>query len=277
MSLFSRSGHFTTVKMLASVFPFLDGGQSILCGSKSGSHFSGVWSRLHTFFIRREGMIIKCSKCGHQKIVDSPLYSSPAIKCDACGDYFYESKFKEAALYPPPVNVKEKQHFFTYCAGVLGILFFLFGVICTITEADASYLGMALFGLILFATQFFLIWNANKEYRKREETFQKALAESKSRLRSKRYQDLLISCSNSNETVIKLLEQYNSKNNLTPVDDPIISEAASVAPAHLQPQEIEVSPKETVSTNNVFCRKCGAKLFDDSVFCHRCGEKTRNE
>ena len=137
-------------------------------------------------------MIIKCSRCGHQKIVDLPLYSSPAIKCDACDDYFYEEKFKEAALYPPPVNVKERQSFFIHSGGVLGAIFLLFGVIGAITNADSSYLGVALIGLLMFGTYVFLIWSTNKEYRKREEIYQKALAESKVRLRSKKYQDLLM-------------------------------------------------------------------------------------
>ena len=222
-------------------------------------------------------MIIKCSRCGHQKIVDLPLYSSPAIKCDACGDYFYEEKFKEAALYPPPVNVKERHSFFTYSGGVLGAIFLVFGIIGAIAEADASFLGTALIGLLMFGTFFFLIWSANKEYRKREETYQKALAESKARLRSKKYQDLLIDSSNQNETVIKLLEQYNKRNNLTPSDEaPKIEEAPKPAPV-VQPQLNETTLATTQSTVNVFCRKCGAKLFDDSVFCHHCGEKTRNQ
>ncbi len=222
-------------------------------------------------------MITKCTRCGHQKIIDSPLYSSPAIKCDACGDYFYENKFKEAALYPPPVNVKEKQHFFTYVAGVVGIFFFLFGIIAAIAEEDVSYLVMALIGLIFFSTQFYLVWDANKEYRKREEIYQKELAESKSRLRSKRYQDLLISCSDSNETVIRMLEQYNSKNSLTPIDDSVLLTVETQKQQPLQPQALEQPQNEEKPVINLFCRKCGAKLFDDNVFCHRCGEKIRTE
>lgn len=222
-------------------------------------------------------MIIKCSRCGHQKIVDMPLYSSPAIKCDACGDYFYEDKFKEAALYPPPVNVKERQSFFIYSGGVLGVIFLLFGIIGAITYADASYLGSACVGLLMFGTSFFLIWSANKEYRKREETYQKALAESKSRLRSKKYQDLLIDCSNQNSTVIKLLEQYNKRNNLVPIDEEPATLEKPQTPLVAQPQKNDKEPATLPTTDNVYCRKCGAKLFDDSVFCHRCGTETRNQ
>lgn len=239
-------------------------------------------------------MITKCSKCGHQKIVSSPLYSSPAIKCDVCGDYFYESKFKEAALYPPPVNVKESQHFMIYVGGVIGVFLFLFGIVGAIVAADASHLRTALIGLIMFGGMFYLVWSANKEYRNREETYQKALAESKLRLKSKRYQDLLISCSDSNETIIKLLEQYNRRNHIvftddTPlptVEEDVVSEPQRMPTAEPETESCEKQPvvesspivKEPITNTNqnLFCRKCGARLFDDSVFCHRCGEQTRS-
>lgn len=238
-------------------------------------------------------MITKCSKCGHQKIVNSPLYSSPAIKCDACGDYFYESKFKEAALYPPPVNVKEKQHFLIYVGGVIGVFLFLIGIMGAILAADASHLGTAAIGLLMFGGMFYLVWSANKEYQNRENTYQKALAESKLRLKNKHYQDLLIACSGSDATVIKLLDQYNRKNNIVFEEEaPLPTAKENIAP---EPQQVTIGEpasavckEQTQETpvaienpiaeinQNLFCRKCGAKLFDDSVFCHRCGEQTRN-
>ena len=222
-------------------------------------------------------MIAKCTRCGHQKIVQCSIYSSPAIKCDVCGDYFYENKCKEAALYPPPVNVKEKQHIFTYVAGVAGIFFFLFGIIVAIAAEDASYLIMALIGLIFFSTQFFLVWNAHREYKKREETYQKALADSKARLRSKKYQELLISCSGSNEKLIELLEEYNRRNKLTIVDDTVLPEMENEKQQPLQTQVLDQLQNNEELVSNFFCRKCGTKLFDDSIFCHRCGEKIRIE
>ena len=35
----------------------------------------------------------------------------------------------------------------------------------------------------------------------------------------------------------------------------------------------ESSGTQTTPTHNLFCRKCGTKLFSDSVFCHQCGTK----
>lgn len=41
----------------------------------------------------------------------------------------------------------------------------------------------------------------------------------------------------------------------------------------IAPTGAERSSKWTGSTQNLFCRKCGTKLFSDSVFCHQCGTK----
>ena len=64
--------------MPTSVFPFLDGRQAILCGSKSESHFSGVWLRLHTFFISEERKRMK-------KIIALLLALSMLFALTACG------------------------------------------------------------------------------------------------------------------------------------------------------------------------------------------------
>ena len=254
-----------------------------MCGSKSESSiFRCVRLRVaHTFLFVTRGIfiVIKCTKCGHQKIVDQPLYSSPIFKCDACGDHFYESKFKEAALYPRPVNVKEKQGCLTYAAVILGAIFVLFGIVMAISEEDASFLIYSLIGLIFFLSQIFLFWNAEKEFKKREQKYEELLNESKKRLQSKKYQDLLILASDSNETIIKLLEKYNSQNHIVPSDD--VEE--NVVPIVHTPEKVEIVEIETeitkddYSNQNRFCRKCGSKLFDDSVFCHCCGEKIRLE
>lgn len=41
---------------------------------------------------------------------------------------------------------------------------------------------------------------------------------------------------------------------------------------HIPAQRKVVQP-QTISSENLFCRKCGAKIMPDSSFCHKCGEK----
>ncbi len=218
-------------------------------------------------------MIIKCSKCNHQKIVDNPLYSSPVFKCDNCGNSFYDNRFKEAALYPRPINIREKQNaFFTYGTSGCGVFLVLLGAIL-------SLLPLVLIGLFILVGVLLIFLISIYEFRQREATYKKILNESNERLRSRKYQELLLSSSNFDETVINLLEKYNQENSIVFLEDS--REGTKLNPDNSLEKErgveldLNKAKKLKNKKANKFCRKCGSNLFEDSLFCHCCGEKIK--
>lgn len=221
-------------------------------------------------------MIAKCTKCGHQSVVDKPLYDSPVVKCSACGEYFYEKKIIEAALFPPHNINKEKVGFFTYTGALIGAFMFIFGFVEKSIENDASYLVLSILGLVFLVSYVYIIWKASHTFAKRKEKYNKFLIESKSRLKNKEYQDLLLRSSNHDEHILKLLKEYNSTNNL--VFSNTDNKTTKPKTTHVSAETNKIVAKENTAyehivdnTSGLICQNCGTTLIDDSKFCHKCG------
>lgn len=158
-------------------------------------------------------MIVKCSFCGKQKIVDTELYGTPLVHCDSCKKLFYDNKIKEPALNQPPINEREKLSFFIYEGVFLGLGFTIFGLSGVFTEGT-DYLLCLIFGLVWTASSVLLIWSTYRDKNKRNEHYLKLLRDSQQRLSSVDYQEQLIVSSNGNADVVSLLRKYNLSNNL---------------------------------------------------------------
>ena len=234
-------------------------------------------------------MLVRCSFCGKQKIVDNVLFSSPIFHCDACNKIFYDKKIKEPALSPPPVNEREKLSFFIYLGVLFGFGFTIFGL-WGVLAYGSDYLGFLIFGLLWTIGSIFLIWSTYRDKKKREEHYQKLLNESHQRLSKFNYQEQLIVASNGNNEIVTLLKEYNSSHNfdfVIDVDsilhkyeleytiDNINSENEDEIVDVLDIVEDKPIIKEPQVNEDkkLFCRKCGTELLLDSDFCHRCGKK----
>lgn len=234
-------------------------------------------------------MLVRCSFCGKQKIVDNEFFSSPIFRCDVCKKLFYDEKIKEPALNPPPVNEREKLSFFIYLGVLFGLGFTIFGLSGVFIDGS-DYLVFLIFGLLWTIGSILLIWSTYRDKKKREEHYQKLLKESHKRLSNFSYQEQLIVASNGNNEIVSLLKKYNSSHRLDFVIDvdsilhnyeleniaddnnnkieEKITEVADVV------EEVSINEKqETKKEIKLFCRKCGTELLLDSDFCHRCGEK----
>ncbi len=240
-------------------------------------------------------MIVKCSYCGKQKIIDNEIYSSPIIQCDYCGKMFYERKIIEPALFPPPKNEKEKLGFFVYSAIPIGLLFFLFGAYLVFFGDSESFFIM-ITGLIVLIVVGLLILSNNNTKKKRAQHYNKILSESHKRLSDYKYQENLIISSNNDKEIIGLLHNYNSQHNFdfsfSSIIYPKSSQANSVDESAINENgdkeadnQVIINDRDNiilkdevencVNEEKYFCRKCGTELFSDSIFCHRCGEKVK--
>lgn len=236
-------------------------------------------------------MLVKCSFCGKQKIVENELFGSPIFRCDVCKKMFYDNKVKEPALNPPPINEREKLSFFIYLGVLFGFGFTVFGLWGVFADGS-DYLGFLIFGLLWTIGSIVLIWSTYRDKRKREAHYQKLLKESNQRLSSFVYQEQLIVASNGNDEIVSLLKKYNSSNRLDFIIDVnnILSKYESKNIADDINNQIEeeittiIHNTEDISVNvepqqdnkiKLFCRKCGTELLLDSEFCHRCGEKVK--
>lgn len=232
-------------------------------------------------------MIVKCSFCGKQKIVDAELYGSPLLHCDSCKKVFYDNKIKEPALNPPPKNEREKLSFFIYFGVLFGLGFTVFGLSGVFSESS-DYLVFLILGLIWTVSSILLIWSTYHDKNKRNEHYLKLLKDSKQRLSSVDYQEQLIVASSGNADVVSLLREYNLSNNLDFILDvdiiihkyELLNETADINENNKQVETDSIAEHDdTKGVPNIdmsiklFCRKCGTELLVDSDFCHRCGEK----
>lgn len=232
-------------------------------------------------------MLVKCSFCGKQKIVNNELYSSPIFHCDACDKLFCDEKIKEPALNPPPKNEKEKISFFIYLGIPIGLGFTIFGL-SNVISYGTEYLFLLIFGLLMTAGDCFWIWLAHHEQNKRSEYYQKVLSESHKRLSKLEYQQKLIVACNGNTEIVSLLKNYNSTRGLEYILDvndilhnykfekntqKTIEEKISIPKNNIEDTIINENIEN--QKNKLFCRKCGTELLLDSDFCHRCGEKVK--
>lgn len=232
-------------------------------------------------------MIVKCSFCGKQKIVDTELYGTPLVHCDSCKKLFYDNKIKEPALNPPPINEREKLSFFIYLGVFFGLGFTIFSLSGVFTEGT-DYLLFLIFGLVWTAGSVLLIWSTYRDKNKRNEHYLKLLRDSQQRLSSVDYQEQLIVASNGNADVVSLLRKYNLSNNLDFILDvdsiihkyELLNETVDTNENNEQVESDNIAEQnDTKEIPNIdmsiklFCRKCGTELLVDSDFCHRCGEK----
>lgn len=151
-------------------------------------------------------MIAKCTKCGHQQREDRPAYSSPVVQCQACGTHYYEKKFREAALEPPPAQTAywESYDFFPFVMLVIiDILLILFA-----KKRDAAFWeifsGIAFF-TVLASISVVSAYIKDKRYKR---LYAKVIEESKQRLRSKEYRDLLLQASGNNPELARALGEH---------------------------------------------------------------------
>ena len=229
-------------------------------------------------------MLVKCSFCGKQKIVENELYSSPLFRCEGCGKLFYDNKIKEPALNPPPVNEREKISFLIYLGipmGLVGTIFGFWGMISYETE----FLFMLIFCLLMTVGDCFWIYSSYRDRDKRNEYYQKLLNDSHQRLSKLSYQKQLIVASNGNTDIVSLLEKYNKSHHLDyvlDVEDILHNYEAENITVSEQKKTKAVNVAEGISICEdiqdntdikLFCRKCGTELLLDSTFCHRCGKK----
>ncbi len=234
-------------------------------------------------------MLVRCSFCGKQKIVDNELFSSPVFRCDVCKKLFYDEKIKEPALNPPPVNEREKLSFFIYLGVLFGLGLTIFGLSGVFTDVS-DYLFFLIFGLLWTISSILLIWSTYRDKNKRKEHYQKLLKESHQRLSNFSYQEQLIIASNGNNEIASLLKKYNSSHRLDfTIDvDSILHkyELQNIANDINDKTEEEVvkvvdvvedvfinEEQEPKNEIKLFCRRCGTELLCDSDFCHRCGER----
>ena len=234
-------------------------------------------------------MLVKCSFCGKQKIVETELYGSPIFHCDKCNKLFYDPKIKEPALSSPPVNEREKLSFLIYLGVPFGFGFTIFGLSGVFTYSSECLIPLIL-GIVFMFGSILLIWSTYRDKRKRDEHYQALLKESHQRLSKFSYQTQLIVASEGNSTIVSLLKKYNSSHHLDFVldIDSIFrnyesknNETNTNEEKQKQTDETvdlveESTTKEEEKSNDdikLFCRKCGTELLLDSDFCHRCGEK----
>lgn len=235
-------------------------------------------------------MIVKCSFCGKQKILDSGLYGSPLLRCGSCNKIFYDNKIKEPALNPPPIIEREKLSIFIYLGVPTGLGIIILALFGVFGEGTDRLLPL-LFGLLWMTFFIALIWWTYREKNKRKEHYLKLLKDSHQRLSDFNYQKQLIVASNGNEEVVSCLRKYNLSSNLDfilDVDSIICNYQALNETIDIIDEEqggndtvsiVQQNYSKEILKNDVniklFCRKCGTELLVDSDFCHRCGEKVK--
>lgn len=235
-------------------------------------------------------MLVKCSFCGKQKIVENEVYSSPLFHCEMCGKLFYDSKVKEPGLNPPPINKREKIDFLTYVGIPAGLFLLIFGLLGVISDG-LEYVWILILGLLMLVCSCFFIFSSYRDKNKRNEHYQKCLNESHQRLSKLSYQEQLVIASNGSDDIVSLLTKYNASHNLDYILDinSILQnyELKNIAKhTDYKQEENAIDFDEAIAMNEeikeannlkLFCRKCGTYLLLDSNFCHRCGERVKTK